>query len=119
MKYGDVPRIAWLASDANPDPVTRAQYRELAARPFEPPDASATPAPYPSAVAQVVGVTKAAVRFAASGCATVDRVEYDRRRAVCRTCPHLDPAADRCRKCGCALALKPWAASERCPEGKW
>lgn len=50
MKYGDVPRIAWLASDANPDLVTRSQYRELAARPFEPAEAStgaARPEPDP------------------------------------------------------------------------
>ncbi|WP_206107953.1 hypothetical protein, partial [Paludisphaera rhizosphaerae] len=31
----DIPRVAWLASEDNPDPVTRAQYRELADLPFD------------------------------------------------------------------------------------
>lgn len=82
---------------------------------------SAAPAPpaYPSLATQARNLAGAAVRFVASGLATVDQAEYDRRRDVCRACPLYDAAAQKCMRCGCMLAVKPWMQSETCPEGKW
>lgn len=83
---------------------------------------SATPseAPeYPGLAAQAASLTKAAGRFIASGFATVDQAEYDRRRSICESCPLFDAAQVRCRSCGCSIAFKPWAKAESCPESKW
>lgn len=44
MTYGDLPRIAWLASEANPDRRSREAYARLADRPYMPPEPSASPA---------------------------------------------------------------------------
>jgi hypothetical protein len=76
-------------------------------------------AEYPPIAEQAVNFLKSAVAYVASGCATVDQAEYDRRRAVCSTCPNLDPDQNRCRACGCAMSVKPWGLAMGCPEGKW
>lgn len=84
--------------------------------------ASDAPAPvYPTLAAQAVNLAGAAVRFVASGLATVDQAEYDRRRSVCLACPtgRHDAEADRCSACGCYLAVKPWSKAESCPDGHW
>lgn len=44
------------------------------------------------------------------------------RLAICAACPkriHIPPLPDRCRVCGCFLALKVRLPSEHCPERKW
>jgi hypothetical protein len=74
---------------------------------------------YPSLVTQAGSALKAAAGFIASGGAVVTREEHDRRRGICGACEHLDAARDRCRKCGCFLAAKPWMAREHCPIQKW
>lgn len=104
-------RLIWLVSDANPDAESRERYRRVVER-------SAAPA-YPSLLTQAGNAATAAVRFAASGFARVDQAEYDRRRSICAGCEYFDAASERCRKCGCPLATKPWLKSERCPVGKW
>lgn len=70
---------------------------------------------YPPLLTQLGTAAKAAARFIGSGCATVDRAEFDRRHAICEGCEHFDRAADRCRKCSCHLAVKPWSKAEKCP----
>ncbi len=45
--------------------------------------------------------------------------ERDRRQAICHACDEFDPAENRCRRCGCSLAVKPWLKTEVCPIGKW
>jgi hypothetical protein len=77
------------------------------------------PAEYPPLATQAASAIGAAVRFAASGFATVDQDEYDRRRAICEACEHYDGDRNRCRACGCQLSIKPWSAKEECPKGKW
>lgn len=77
------------------------------------------PAEYPPIATQITSVVGAAARFVASGFATVDQEEYDRRRSICEACEHFDAARDRCRKCGCGLKAKPWMRSESCPEKRW
>jgi hypothetical protein len=114
------PRLAWLVSGANPDAESREGYRrvvrDLAAGPTEQPSAAAA---YPPVLTQLGNAAAAVGRFVGSGCETVDRAEFDRRRSICAVCPHLDAEADRCRLCSCYLAVKPWSRAERCPEGRW
>ena len=82
----------------------------------------AIPAPeYPPLATQARNLAGAAVRFVASGFATVDQAEYDRRRAICEGCPSglYDAAQDRCTVCACYVSVKPWSRSEKCPKGHW
>lgn len=74
---------------------------------------------YPSFVKQAGSVIEAAGRFVASGFATVTQEEHDRRRAICAACEHFDAAANRCRKCGCGLSVKPWMKAMHCPINRW
>lgn len=85
------------------------------------PPPAAPPPEYPPLSAQLLTAAKAAARFVRSGLRLSGRREYRRRRAVCRACPSglYDPAADRCRACGCLAAVKPWLGSETCPRGHW
>ena len=115
-RYGD--RFEWLTSDANPDAESREEYRrwvtEQAAMSWPP-----EPVDYPPLTTQLVEAARAAARFAASGLAIVDQAEHDRRQAICEACEHFDAEANRCRQCGCSLALKPWGKVWSCPIGKW
>lgn len=103
--------------DADERDEARAWVEEMAAHAeWPPPD----PAPsYPPLAEQLGNALAAAGRFAASGFARVGRAEFQRRRAICMGCPSLDRAANRCKECGCVMALKPWSKAERCPLGKW
>jgi hypothetical protein len=106
-------RYRALCADDHPD---REHWRaEILRQAGAPPAAAA----YPPAAAMVTSAIAAAGRFVASGLATVDRAEFERRRGICASCPSLDPCADRCRECGCYLAVKPWSKAEACPLGKW
>jgi Family of unknown function (DUF6171) len=64
-----------------------------------------------------IGRTVAAV--ATGQAVKVTQEEHDRRYSVCLECPELDKEQNRCRRCGCALALKPWLTRESCPLEKW
>lgn len=84
--------------------------------------ASDAPAPaYPSLAIQAANLAGAAVQIAASGGARVSRKEYDRRRAICQTCPSgaYDAEQDSCRRCGCWLKYKPRFEAMSCPDGHW
>jgi hypothetical protein len=65
---------------------------------------------------RVGSATRAAWGFVASGGATVSREEFEKRRALCQSCPHWN--GRRCAICGC-LAMKLYLPAERCPMGKW
>lgn len=47
----------------------------------------------------------------------------ERRRAICRDCPHATGGKPEkrvfCGVCGCVIAGKTALAGERCPIGKW
>src|SRR5437879_5762329 len=74
------------------------------------------PAPsYPSLATQAGNAIGAAVRFVASGGATVDQAEQERRLGICRECEHFDAEQGRCRVCGCFAKLKARLESEHCP----
>lgn len=77
------------------------------------------PPPTPSLAAKAVGLVKAAAAFAASGFATVDRAEFDRRHAICEGCEHFDAKHEACNLCGCNLKAKPWIRDIQCRAGKW
>lgn len=74
---------------------------------------------YPGLLRQAALAGQAGTRWIASGLKITTQEEHDRRRGVCADCEHLDAGQNRCRKCGCYLALKPWAGSEHCPVQKW
>ena len=78
---------------------------------------------YPPIVEQagnVMGAIGRVVGAVARGHAVrVDQAERDRRMGVCLVCPHFDGPSNRCRKCGCTLAVKPWMKTEVCPIGSW
>ena len=80
---------------------------------------NAAPVDYPPIHVQAGNLVRAAGRFVRSGFATVDRTEYQRRRAICKGCEFFDAASKRCRQCGCSISAKPWSRSESCPVGKW
>jgi hypothetical protein len=79
------------------------------------------PPAYPPLLEQAGNLLAAAGRFVASGCETVDQAEYDRRRAICRACPggYYDADRDRCRACGCNMAVKTWGRVFTCEKGLW
>jgi hypothetical protein len=120
--------LRFSTSDANPKAEERERAREwvvaMAALDEWPPPcdgciAGETPAGQPPVMAQVASAAKAAVRFVASGLKVVSRDEFDRRHGICQGCEHFDAPANRCNKCGCFLAAKPWGQAEHCPVGKW
>lgn len=70
----------------------------------------------PSLLKQAASLGKAAVTFVASGCATVDRAEFERRHGICEACPNFDAAQDRCNLCGCLTQVKLWGEAMHCPD---
>jgi hypothetical protein len=59
----------------------------------------------------------AVAQFAADGCTTVSREQYQARLAVCERCEQRE--GNFCNACGCVLALKAGMRSEDCPLGRW
>ncbi len=88
-------------------------------RPLDPIPRLTSVGQYPSLGNQVASAAGAAVRFIASGFKTVSEEDANARLAICKTCEHFDPEPERCRQCGCAMALKAYLKAEKCPVGKW
>lgn len=38
---------------------------------------------------------------------------------ICKSCSFFDLSQERCKKCGCKLAVKTYLKAEKCPIGKW
>ena len=114
-------RHAFACKFAGPDanPTQRRFLADQSARLRDAPPAE--PPVYPSTVRMAANLVGSAVRFLASGGATVPREEYERRRAICLACPsgRYDAEQDRCTACGCYASVKPWGKAESCPEGHW
>jgi hypothetical protein len=45
--------------------------------------------------------------------------EKDKRLAICKGCEHYHTPQDRCKLCGCKVAVKAHLKLESCPVGKW
>lgn len=113
-------RYRALVAEDNPDLFQRDAYREAVIRqaggqPDPPPPRPAGP----PLSARIAGLVRAAVHVARSRFRRVPRAEFERRRALCHRCEFFDADRVRCLKCGCHLAVKPWAAALHCPIEKW
>jgi hypothetical protein len=111
-----VERYRFLCSEANnaPPPNDRESWRRFILEGRWRPETS-----YPSVATMVGNALGAAGRFVASGLAVVDQAEFDRRKGICAGCEFYCQDDDRCLKCGCFLAIKPWGVREHCPIDKW
>ena len=38
---------------------------------------------------------------------------------ICIECPKLDKESQKCKECGCYVAMKVWLNSSKCPLKKW
>lgn len=74
---------------------------------------------YPPLVQQAKNLAKSVLTFAKTKCKMVDQAEFDRRHAICEACDQFDAKQNRCMKCACYLAVKPWGKAESCPLGLW
>jgi uncharacterized paraquat-inducible protein A len=78
---------------------------------------------YPSApqmaknLAQSISNNIASV--AAGNPLTVTSESAQQRLAICKQCEFFDEAQDRCKRCGCKMAIKTYLKAEKCPVGKW
>jgi rRNA maturation endonuclease Nob1 len=45
--------------------------------------------------------------------------DASKRLSVCKSCSFFDESQERCKKCGCKLAIKTYLKAEKCPIGKW
>lgn len=115
-------RLRSLTSDDNADAIEREGYRSIVETMFahfQSPLIPSQESEFPSLLEQFGNAAKAAVDFVASGFETVDDAEYERRRKICRACDQFDAKADRCKRCGCSMAIKARGKVFACPEGKW
>ena len=103
--------------------LTEEAYRALVARFGE-----RAPVPTPSATELLCDFTRATARWVAQGLPVVSQHTYAQRLATCPACrlPDNTPTWDesarfglgRCARCRCTN-LKLWAATTRCPVGRW
>jgi len=49
----------------------------------------------------------------------ISESEAKRRLDTCKSCEFFDEVQQRCRKCGCYMAVKTYLKAEKCPIGKW
>lgn len=60
------------------------------------------------------------VRSVASGNELkISELEAQKRLNTCKSCEFFDEVQQRCRKCGCYMAVKTYLKAEKCPIGKW
>jgi hypothetical protein len=106
-------RYRVLCAEDNPDVAQRDAYRRLVVS-----EATGGPSP-PSVATMATSAIRAGAGFVASGFATVDRAEQERRLAICGACPDFDAGPGRCRLCSCYMGLKSRIAGAKCPIDKW
>jgi hypothetical protein len=49
----------------------------------------------------------------------LSKAEKEKRLDTCRECEHYHSKQDRCKLCGCKMAVKAHLKLESCPAGKW
>lgn len=72
----------------------------------------------PSLLQQGVNFVAALAQHVAGGLQSADNETYQKRIAICKTCPKLRPD-NRCSGCGCYMNLKASWDEQKCPDGKW
>jgi hypothetical protein len=50
---------------------------------------------------------------------SISKEDAQKRLRVCQQCDFYDSLQERCKKCGCKLAIKTYLKAEKCPIGKW
>lgn len=73
----------------------------------------------PSLTRKAIGIAMALVTHTAGGMQKASPEEQARRLSLCESCAHKVKGKNKCRICGCGLALKASWAEQRCPIGKW
>ena len=49
----------------------------------------------------------------------LSKAEKEKRLEICKGCEHYHVPQDRCKLCGCKMAVKAHLKLESCPAGKW
>jgi hypothetical protein len=49
----------------------------------------------------------------------ISEADAKHRLDICKSCEFFDEGPQRCRKCGCFMAVKTYLKAEKCPIGKW
>jgi len=113
-----IRQTAFLAAPDKPSSAGEQEANDPASAP-DPNGRLRTVAPAGSAtrLGMAASVTKAMVKFAASGFQMVDADTHRVRVVQCSGCPHHQ--GSRCDVCGCFFDKKAWLPHEDCPLGKW
>lgn len=84
---------------------------------------SSNKAVYPSNTQMAKNLGTSIVRniqsVAAGNSLKIGDSEANSRLQICQSCDFFDSNQNRCRKCGCFMAVKTYLKAERCPIGKW
>ena len=84
---------------------------------------SSNKAAYPSNTQMAKNLGTSIVRniqsVAAGNSLKISDEEVKNRLQICGGCEFFDSNQNRCRKCGCFMAVKTYLKAERCPIGKW
>lgn len=78
---------------------------------------------YPSKTEMIKNLSQSVVNNVTSVLAGNDLTSSEQlansRLAICRQCEFFDQSQERCKKCGCKMAIKTYLKAEKCPIGKW
>lgn len=77
--------------------------------------------PTPIEIVKNVGksLVKNAKELLTTGSINAEEVVVQERYTICQSCEWFRHIDNRCGKCGCYLAFKPYLKAEKCPVGKW
>lgn len=73
--------------------------------------------PMPALSRQAWNLGRSLAEFVSDGCRLVTTDDYRRRLEICDAC--AERTGNRCRRCGCRLAVKARGRSFSCPLNKW
>lgn len=76
-------------------------------------------AQFPSMFQQAKNFAKASVEHIKNGANHVSVEKQQERMSICHACPLYDAQSNRCKACGCNLAVKTKWETSKCPHQKW